>query len=170
MSLEGENVRSQPLSFRLVVGAIHQVTQVISTPLQPRFSTLQRLAFPQTKITFEREEISDLRWDSGKHDRAADNNSNKGFCSVLNSGRDAGRTVWGPKVPTLKGTEASLSYIQCFLYLVSSSINAFIFHSTWMVTFWTGLVLFTFVLPSLVLVFPNVQMYVYTLLWRFKWA
>ena len=27
------------------------------------------------------------------------------------------------KVPTLKGTEASLSYIQCFLYLLSSSIN-----------------------------------------------
>ena len=26
-----------------------------------------------------------------------------------------GRTVWGPKVPTLKGTEMSLSYIQCFL-------------------------------------------------------
>ena len=25
-----------------------------------------------------------------------------------------GRTVWGPKVPTLKGTEASLSCIQCF--------------------------------------------------------
>ena len=24
-----------------------------------------------------------------------------------------GRTVWGPKVPTLKGTEASLSYVQC---------------------------------------------------------
>ena len=49
--------------------------------------------------------------------------------SVLNSGRDAGRTVWGPKVPTLKGTEASLSCIQCFLYLVSSSINVSIFHS-----------------------------------------
>ena len=29
-----------------------------------------------------------------------------------------GRTVWGPKVPTLKGTEASLSYVQCFLYLL----------------------------------------------------
>ena len=27
------------------------------------------------------------------------------------------RTVWGPRVPTLKGTEVSLSYIQCFLYL-----------------------------------------------------
>ena len=34
-----------------------------------------------------------------------------------------GISVWGPKVPTLKGTEVSLSYIQCFLYLVSSSIN-----------------------------------------------
>ena len=33
-----------------------------------------------------------------------------------------GRTVWGPKVPTLKETEASLSYVQCFLYLVSSSL------------------------------------------------
>ena len=29
-----------------------------------------------------------------------------------------GRTVWGPKVTTLKGTEVSLSYVQCFLYLI----------------------------------------------------
>ena len=31
-----------------------------------------------------------------------------------------GRTVWGPKVPTLKGTEASLSYVNvsCILYLL----------------------------------------------------
>ena len=43
--------------------------------------------------------------------------------SVLNSGRDTERTVWGPKAPTLKGTEVSLSYVQCFLYLVFSSIN-----------------------------------------------
>ena len=27
-------------------------------------------------------------------------------------------------MPTLKGTEASLSFVQCFLYLVSSVINA----------------------------------------------
>ena len=38
-----------------------------------------------------------------------------------------GRTVWGPKVPALKGTEVSLSYVQCSLYLVSS-INVSIFH------------------------------------------
>ena len=38
-----------------------------------------------------------------------------------------GKTVWGPKVSTLRGTEASLSYVQCFLYLVTS-INVSIFH------------------------------------------
>ena len=41
-------------------------------PLQPRFGTLQLLAFPKTKITFEREEISDHRWDSGKYESTAD--------------------------------------------------------------------------------------------------
>ena len=30
-------------------------------------------------------------------------------------------------MPTLKGTEVSLSYVECFLYLLSSSINAPIF-------------------------------------------
>ena len=51
-----------------------------------------------------------------------------------------GRTVWGPKVPTLKASRASLSYVQCFLYLVSSSKNVSIFHITWLDTFWTDLV------------------------------
>ena len=39
-----------------------------------RFGTLWRLAFLKTKITFEREEISDYGWDSGKYNRAADGN------------------------------------------------------------------------------------------------
>ena len=30
---------------------------------------------------------------------------------------EIGRTVWGPKVPTLRGTDGSLSYVQCFLFL-----------------------------------------------------
>ena len=51
-----------------------------------------------------------------------------------------GRIVWDPKVPTLKGTEVSLSYVQCFLYLGSSSIKVSIFHSRWLGTFWEGLV------------------------------
>ena len=39
-----------------------------------------------------------------------------------------GRTVWGPKMPTLKEMEASLSCVQCVLYLVSSSINVYFSH------------------------------------------
>ena len=43
-----------------------------SGPLQPRFGTLRLLAFPKTKITFEKE---DFRLsDSGKYDRATDGN------------------------------------------------------------------------------------------------
>ena len=68
------------------------------TPLQPRSGTLRLLAFSKTKITFEREEISDSRWDSGDYNKAAD-----------------GRTVWSLKVSTLKGTEMSLSCIQCLV-------------------------------------------------------
>ena len=43
-----------------------------SAPPHPRFGALWLLAFPKTKITFEREEISDLQW--GKYDGAADGN------------------------------------------------------------------------------------------------
>ena len=37
-------------------------------------------------------------------------------------------------MPTLKGTEASLSCVQCFLYLVPFKINVSTFHSTWLDT------------------------------------
>ena len=43
-------------------------------------------------------------------------------------------------MPTLKGTEASLSHVQCFLYLVSSSINVSVFHITWSDTFRTDII------------------------------
>ena len=43
-----------------------------SASIQPRFGALWLLAFPKTIITFEREEISDCQWDSGKYDGAAD--------------------------------------------------------------------------------------------------
>ena len=42
------------------------------SPLQPRWGALQLLAFPKTKITFEREKISDHQRDSGKYEGAAD--------------------------------------------------------------------------------------------------
>ena len=46
-------------------------------------------------------------------------------------------------MPALKGTRTSLSYVQCFLYLVSSSIKVAIFHSTWLDTFWRILLLYS---------------------------
>ena len=73
------------------------------SPLQSRFGVLQLLAFPKTKITLERKEIETV-------DEIQENTT--GRLMVI------GRTVWGPEVPTLKGTEASLSYVQCFLYLL----------------------------------------------------
>ena len=92
--------------------------------LLPRFGTLWLLAFPKTKITFEMGEISDHQWDSGKYKGAA---------------MATGRTVWGPKMPTLKGTDASLPCVQCFLYLVSFLIN--VYFTYYMAdTFWTDLV------------------------------
>ena len=45
-----------------------------SVPLQPRFGTVWLLVFPKTKISFEREKISDHQWDSGKYNRIADGN------------------------------------------------------------------------------------------------
>ena len=45
-----------------------------SDPLQSRFGALWLLAFSKTKITSEREEISDHQWYSGKYNGAADGN------------------------------------------------------------------------------------------------
>ena len=83
-----------------------------SVPLQPRFGALWLLAFPKTKITFEKEEISACQWDL--------KNTMRQLLAIR-------RMVWGPKVSTLKSTEGSLSCVQCFLDLVSPSINVTVF-------------------------------------------
>ena len=109
-----------------------------SAPLQPIFGALWLLAFPQTKITFEREEISDHWWDSGKYNGAADSNSNKGFCRVF----------WTVE-ETLGGLFEVLRcllwrglrhHCPMYMYFVFSSINVSIFDVTWLDTFWTDLV------------------------------
>ena len=100
----------------------HQNTQVI----QPHYSPiwhLQFLAFPKTKITFEREEISDHQWDSGKYGRAADGN----WENCVRSQGAYFEGDWG-------------IIVLCTMFLVSSSINVSIFHITWLDTFWTDLV------------------------------
>ena len=96
-----------------------------SASLQPRFDVLWLLVFPQTKIIFEREEISDCLWDSGKYDGAADGN----WENYVRS-QDA----------YLEGDWDIIVLCTCFLYLVSSSITMSIFHVTWLDTFWTDLI------------------------------
>ena len=79
-----------------------------SAPLQPRFWALRLLAFPNIKIPLKRKRFQTI-------DGIQKNMM--GQLMVIE------RTVWGPKVPTLKRTEVLLPYVQYSLYLVSSSIN-----------------------------------------------
>ena len=67
-----------------------------SVPLQPRFGALWLLAFPKTKIIFE-----------GKRFQTIDEIQENMVGQLMMTGK----TVWGPKVPTLKGTEVLLSYV-----------------------------------------------------------
>ena len=93
-----------------------------SAPLQPRYGALKLLAFPKTKITFEKEEISDHWWDSGKYNEEV----NGDWENCVRSQGAYFEGDWGVIV-----------LCTCFLYLTSSSINVSIFHSTWLDTFWT---------------------------------
>ena len=52
----------------------HQITQVTQSLSSLDLVPYDFCFFPQTKITFEREEISDHQWDSGKYDGATDGN------------------------------------------------------------------------------------------------
>ena len=89
-----------------------------SAPLQPRFGALNLLAFPKTKISFEREEISDYWWNLGKYDGAADGN----WENCVGSQCAYFEGNWGVTV-------------LCTMFFVSSSINVSIFYITWLDTF-----------------------------------
>ena len=92
-----------------------------SASWEPRFGAVWLLA--KTKITFEREEISDCWWDSGKYDRAADGD----WENCVRSQGSYFEGDWG-------------IIFLCTMFLVSFSINVSIFHSSWLATFWSNLV------------------------------
>ena len=94
-----------------------------SVRLQPRLGMLWLLTFPKTKSTFEREVISDCRWDSGKYDGAADGN----WENCVKSQGTYFERDWGV-------------IVLCTMFLVSSLINVSIFHTACLDTFWTDLV------------------------------
>ena len=90
-----------------------------SAPLQPRFGILWLLAFPKTKVTFEREEISDCWWDPGKYDRATDGD----WENCVRSQGAYFEGDWGVIVP-------------CKMLLVSCSVTVSIFHMYMVGYFW----------------------------------
>ena len=114
------------------------------SPSMAQIWCLWLLAFPKTKVTFETEKISDYQWDSG---------------NTMGQLMATERTVWGPKVPTLKGIEVSLFLHSMFP--VSSSINASIFHITWLDNYWTDLVYqddnIQILLTFSIIVYVNIQ-------------
>ena len=74
-----------------------------SVPLWPRFVSYNFWLFPKLKSPLK-----------GKGFQTFDEIQENTTGHLMATGR----TVWGPTVPTLKRTEASLSYVQCFLYLL----------------------------------------------------
>ena len=71
--LHHDNVPTHASCLTQSLLAKHQISQD-SASLQPRFGALWLLTFPKTKITFDREEISDQLWDSENYDGTADGN------------------------------------------------------------------------------------------------
>ena len=103
----------------------HQITQVTHAPYSPDLAPCDCWPFPKLKLPLKGKRLQTI---------------NEIQENTMGQLMGTGRTMWGPEVPTMKGTEASLSYVQCFLYLASSSINVSIFHIVWLDTFWTELI------------------------------
>ena len=101
--------------------AKHQITQVTQPHYSPDQVPWDFWIFPKLKLPLKRKRFQTV-------DEFQESTTGKLMA--------IGRTMWGPKVPTLKGTEASLSYVQCFFFLVSSSVKVSICHSMWLDTFW----------------------------------
>ena len=123
--LHHDNTPAHASRFMQSFLAKHQITPVIQLSYSPDLASCYFWIFPKLKSPLKKKRSQTI-------DKIQENMTGQVMA--------IGRTVWGPKVPTLKGTEASLSHVQCFLYLVSSSINVSIFHFTWLDTFWTGLI------------------------------
>ena len=82
-------------------------TQVTQPPCSPYWSPRDFWLFPKLKSPFKRKRFQII-------DEIQEN--------MLGQLMVIGWTVWGPKVPTLKGTEGSFCYLQCLLYLLMGAI------------------------------------------------
>ena len=80
----------------------HQMTHVTQPPYNPDLVPCDFWLFPKLKSPLKGKRFETI-------DEIQENTTGQLMVT--------GRTVWGPKMPTLKETGASLSYVQCFLIL-----------------------------------------------------
>ena len=111
--LHHDNTPNSCITSRAEFLVKHQITQVTQHPYSPDLVPWDFWLFPKLKSPLKGKRFQTIE---------ESQENTKGQLMVI------GRPVWGPKVPTLKGTEVSLSCVQCFLYLVSSSINIYFSH------------------------------------------
>ena len=94
---------ARPLMHRILCRAKHEITQVTQPCFRPDLVPCNFLLFPKLKSPLK-----------GKRFQIVNEIQENTTGQLMVTGR----AVWGPEVPALKGTEASLSYVQCFLYLL----------------------------------------------------
>ena len=90
--------------------AKHQITQVTQFPYSPDLVLYDFWLFPKLKSPLKGKRLQII------------NDIQENMTGQLMM---IGRTVWGPKVPTLKGAEASLSYAQCSFSFFSLFLKIF---------------------------------------------
>ena len=91
------------ISHLMQVLAKHQITQVTQTPYSSDLAPCNFWLFPKLKSSLK-----------GKRFQIINEIQENTTGQLM----EIGRTVWGPKVPTLKGTEASLSHVHT-MFLIS---------------------------------------------------
>ena len=103
----------------------HQITQVTQPLYSPVLAPCDFWLFPKLKSPLKRKRFQIV-------DEIQENTMGQLMVT--------GRTVWGPKVPTLKGPEASLFLCRMFLETCIFFNKCLYFHITWLNTFWTDLI------------------------------
>ena len=85
------------------------------------------LTLPRIKITFEGEEISDHWWDSGKCNRAADKDINKGFSECFEQWKRCWENCVRSQGAYIEGDWGII--VLCTMFLISCIFNKYFYFS-----------------------------------------
>ena len=117
----------------------HQTTQVTQPPYSPHLAPCDFWLFPKLKSPLKGKRFQTVAETQENTMGQLMVIPTKDFAKCCEQWKRHWENCVRSQGATLKGAEVSLSYVQCFLYFVSSSVYVFIFHSTWLDNFWTGL-------------------------------